>query len=642
MFRPLVTFFNTLFDHINNMLNLGGTEGQQNNNEENPVQDNNTSIQKPKSTRPLPLSNGETQLTISLDDIEKAHISSGGSRNEEKQLLPDLYFVPNQALFITQAKSDTLEQFFKTDAGMRLRKTYGLEENSGCDVILDVPLNENNSNENIAIRSFNYEGEMASMFTDLKASVIRFNEETESDLLLIPVPNFILGSNQWQVGGTPWQVGGTPWQVGGTPWQVGGTGAGSGRSPHPPMPHESEMGPWDQWAFRQAPEGIDLYHYFNDPKEATRTVDNLAGDGVDLFIFDTSPLHKKVGNKTVEILGRDLHIYQPNLTIEIKEQHKFVAEHGYFIAGLVRMIAPNTNLNLVRVLNQDGVGDMLSLVVVIKDVLDTLKKANKTQGAVFNFSLSLVTELETAAEKQGVSLTLEEKIAFEAQLPREYHSLLNEDPMAKALEMVLADANKAGVSIICAAGNESDITHKDITHKKDPHNYPAGSPASLPFTLAVGSSNSDGDRSCFSNRDESKRDGDGVHAPSGNGTKEKGGRFPTDDDPFTDCEYPYAEPDKIAALSQAQKDAIKNPSKNGGYDDMNGVTSMLYNNGGDKTIGHWLGTSFSAPIVSGIAALVISDRKARGKQITPARIKGVLLKAQDPHTGIIKVSNLSF
>ena len=142
------------------------------------------------------------------------------------------------------------------------------------------------------------------------------------------------------------------------------------------------------------------------------------------------------------------------------------------------------------------------------------------------------------------------------------------------LYYLLRCADKHGAIIVAAAGNDS---------AQQPIQKPPQAPASFDFVIGVGSSNYQGGYSCFSNKGD-------VLAPGG------------DNEPSCDL-TPYADLD----------DATKRRTSVIGYSkETSPETNYAY----------WKGTSFSTPLVSGLAALLLEKTDCN-----PDRVKEIITTA---------------
>ena len=384
-------------------------------------------------------------------------------------------------------------------------------------------------------------------------------------------------------------IGGAPWTPMGSPWAkmipIGG----------PELPHDhptlrsrlvavDETGSTGsvkeliglQWAL-QTGKGLELY----DGSEISPAVAGERGSGVRVGIFDTSPWGEKAGSVTVDWV-------MPDLELEVMRVQRLedptlgwppvtgemCRSHGLAVAGLVHAVAPDAEIQLYPVLQENGVGDkystLLALDAFIRSSLsDQLE--GLLRGAVINLSLGChppqdwwVRGLPGPCKGWWQEVGLKEEMLYE---------MLQTQPRGPvSLQTLLRAALDAGFVIISAAGNESAM-------------LPAVADAQIPATyaecLAVSSCNARGELSCFSNWGQ-------VAAPGGDGSPDC---LPCDD-------IARFDPDRYLVVP---------------IDEDNAKHALC------------AGTSFSAPLVSGLAALIMS--RDAGRNISASQVSKIVIES---------------
>jgi subtilisin family serine protease len=249
------------------------------------------------------------------------------------------------------------------------------------------------------------------------------------------------------------------------------------------------------------------------------------------------------------------------------------SEHGLFVAGLIRAIAPESQIHLIRVLGDNGCGDIVKLVNGINRFMAFMKK-NRISKVVINLSL-------------GAS------------------KLVGDLPF---LKNTLNRAYKNGAVIIAATGNDSNLT--TVAN--------AQLPASYNFVIGVAATNKSGRRSCYSNKgnannkDTAAPGGDGGSDTAGNDCVSRNNSWNVTPTPCT------------SSMGQC------------GY----GLISVITKPAGGFGYGYWSGTSFSTPLVSGLAALAY--KQSLDQDEVYCRIQnGVGTPPGDPNLGwgIINIPN---
>ncbi len=188
-----------------------------------------------------------------------------------------------------------------------------------------------------------------------------------------------------------------------------GTGGPGGR----PVPFQGQPLP-TQHKFRLPPE-----------IEALCPEEDLRGHGVEVAILDTAPcLHdlaaayeryQKVNPQNItkrhplieSLLRPDgpLHVHPASYdallrmrSVHLEEHEYSMTDHGLFVAGIIHSIAPRAKLHLIEVLNPDGVGDLQS----IAEGLDWVVQNLSNRPLVVNLSLVLNIPLEDGHPRDGL------------------------------------------------------------------------------------------------------------------------------------------------------------------------------------------------------------------------------------------------
>ena len=354
----------------------------------------------------------------------------------------------------------------------------------------------------------------------------------------------------------------------------------------------------NQWAFEQ----IEL------TPDPTNT-----GAGVDIGIFDTVPF--PVGTKTAVIdwanPSFNMAVVEPMPTPDLDENNESIdldltvdeqieiSQHGLFVASLINGVAPDADLYLHRALTDDGYGDLYWLLFGIHQFLENRALTTGTPKKVstptiINLSLGLqcshLDDVPEAVRTQVSSLsetiaTAHPSLSFDTTSCGTHDLTGVHAPFALARQM--------GVLVVAASGNDSYTESVPLAMEV---------PALFEDVIGVAASDSSGDESCFSNQGQ-------MMAPGGNAEV---GAVCTPEFTANSCYEaqatamagdPTAVPagcdDALIGLVRdhmASYDLDPNPlvTKNVSYD---------YDNGH----AFWLGTSFAAPLVTGLAALMLEN-----------------------------------
>jgi hypothetical protein len=406
-------------------------------------------------------------------------------------------------------------------------------------------------------------------------------------------PNWLTGS-PWDIGGSPWDIGGSPWDIGGSPWDIGGSPWDIGGSPW-----DIGGSPWDiggssnsekmtaalsahfarQWAF----ETIEL-----DGRS------QMTGREVRIGIFDTSPYPDSAvtANRaqavtvaalepTQQLQLQLLHPKSPTkLGSAIPDSKKLdVRDHGLFVAGLVNAIAPEANIRLCRVLGPDNRGDLFLLLRELFNFLVETAVADTKQATIINLSLGI----RIPPEWVGI------------RLPKQ----------VEMLQLMMQLAHCLNVTVVAAAGNDSaQLSQPEV----------ANLPAYWPSVIGVAASTQRNGRACFSNQGD-------IAAPGGDGGPVvKQGFLPLLQGGLRLFSANLRQRGQMVDQCQPTLDECA---------DENCPTGVIgpvlrpvqHKNGGDSNYIYWHGSSFAAPMVAGLAALV----QQRGNwQLSPAQVQKII------------------
>ena len=149
-----------------------------------------------------------------------------------------------------------------------------------------------------------------------------------------------------------------------------------------------------QWAFGS--DGIDLTSWMTSTSSTP-----LTGRGVRVGLFDTSPFRKplpffkRIGSALPTPLW---------FTMWDAGGTTRVSNHGLFVAELIHGIAPKSRIHLIRVLNEDGCGDLWALNKGLQDYTSRMSAwTGKLDKTVINMSLGIRLAGETEEKNAGTA-----------------------------------------------------------------------------------------------------------------------------------------------------------------------------------------------------------------------------------------------
>lgn len=376
-------------------------------------------------------------------------------------------------------------------------------------------------------------------------------------------------------------------------WLTGGTpgGAGQGCPLTPAMPVDDSCSNWH----------IELPDLSSDLQPVT-------GNGVTVFILDSFPEQGVIARAARDAGDDNLLLKKVNETVtfdysfmsgvqDVQEmsdtQGTFVgkdvygrhypillADHGLFIAGIVRDLAPDARIECVRVLDDLCVGD----VELIADVLQRIyfRKALQS-GDLFGkpvvVNMSLVIPTDEEAMSQGIDPSIGGFNNVWANLKHSIQCL-----------------SAQGVIIAAAAGNEGDLRESPGINRPNAL-YPAkfaNSPDSIDGVIPVGAVDSNGDPAMYS------------CYPGSRGVATYGGNVPTvtpstaPDPPSNNVKVEISDAPRGIYSSVEYPPLLADPP------------GQYYAAPNDHAWAYWVGTSFATPIISALAARVLELAQSGG------------------------------
>ncbi len=312
-----------------------------------------------------------------------------------------------------------------------------------------------------------------------------------------------------------------------------------------------------QWVF----SGVNSIRLFEDSNPHAWSPGDYTGAGAQIAVFDTTPLRE--GPNSIDwaaITPFPLCVWQPGLLFGSSGSEVTDGD-----VGEQDRVGKGEHGLFVSGLAH-GVAPDAQIYLI--EVLN-----GQAQGDVY----SIVRAMEIFMENQyspDRPTIFNLSLGLQAVRDEFFFSQVYQKLPSVSLAKTLQIAEQWGILVVAASGNDG-LPETQI-------------PAAYPQVLGVASSTSGGDASCFSNPGD-------LAAPSGNGTVTR--NDPCNEETFTACTGDMDHCD-LAVISNV----TKKPNAPSGH-------------------AYWTGTSFSTPMVSGLAALILEAEPG----LRPARVRRVLL-----------------
>jgi Subtilase family len=361
------------------------------------------------------------------------------------------------------------------------------------------------------------------------------------------------------------------------------------------------------------------------PAQLPEAILNATGNGVQVFVLDTLPTQQQISDAV--IASGNSNPLLVDIAENVKQKYQILSDfldipgsdqpatgndingdlvgfpmndHGLFIAGIIRDLAPAANIECIRVLNDYAVGDtsmLLDAFTYIQNRLTRERGNLYNTPVVVNMSLTATLPEEALAQWGFTDATIA--------------------PTRLLLLLPMQALARSGVVFTASSGNGSgprDKVTNPMGERLRPR-YPAAFAYPLPGVdnepglaamIPVGAVNKEGLASSYSNY------------PGELGIGAYGGELP----------QPVAPPPDPTTGTQPQLpiDAIRGVYTAPFYPALSATDSLperspapvlypLYQPSPATTWAYWMGTSFATPIISALAARVLETQPSVGDSV---------------------------
>jgi hypothetical protein len=141
----------------------------------------------------------------------------------------------------------------------------------------------------------------------------------------------------------------------------------------------------------------------------------------------------------------------PDGYIQAEDHDYLMTDHGLFVAGIIHSIAPQAELHLFQVLNRYGVGDLLSITQALQKIRDDDETFPKDRLLV-NLSLTIHLPLAKEHGRKGKKPdSLLDKIWNEIQKDKKWA-----EHQVESINRLCGGFHAQGGKVIAAAGNNAE------------------------------------------------------------------------------------------------------------------------------------------------------------------------------------------
>jgi Subtilase family len=319
-------------------------------------------------------------------------------------------------------------------------------------------------------------------------------------------------------------------------------------------PHTLGGSPWTQPSCgQQGPTGSD----FSTQWALTGIgAGGGGGSGVQVAIFDTwpsgAPANPEFEAPPYDFRAFPKPIVDPACLAPSAANH--LADHGLAVASLVKAVAPDASISVYRVLNEDIYGRVLDLDIALAHYLNTAQ-----MPAMINLSLGVRPLVDQAGNPIPTSVVV--------------------------LKALLAAAYCRDIPVVAAAGN----------HGTQSPTAPQAPAAWSGFVIAAAASSNNGEKACFSNPAGPLVDRNDVGLVPQIGNVPAAVREPQPGGQLAGSGVMAPGGDGVDPSCQSDLDNCSGNCKSG-------VIGLVSANWCGAGYAYWAGTSFAAPLVSGLAA----------------------------------------
>jgi hypothetical protein len=296
-------------------------------------------------------------------------------------------------------------------------------------------------------------------------------------------------------------------------------------------------------------------------------------------------IYRMVDDRRIEVID------PPAGAAPVPPRHTYAElDHGLFVTSIIHRIAPSACFKVFHILNEYGLGSTDRLLSALKSCVE-LAHDCKGQGKrlVVNMSLYLLIPPDDAPESLW-DVWFAHHPEDSALAAQDRASLV--DKLALGVEHYVDLLLDAGAVVIAAAGNDA-LAYASAGH---PDHLQPRMPADYDKVVCVVAANREGKIAEYSNRADVPMKGNCIATWGGEG---------------------------VVSASPDNRGTVVVPANDDGVVGLFTRRGTVMNE--ENTTGwvYWSGTSFAAPIISGLAAVLLGDDPLLTQRAVMARLYGM-------------------